>query len=201
MVKANTIIVPLGHVLYLVLTTAAMLIYPGGYVFSANFMSDLGLIEYGYLGPGLFLLGLSAMACAQTLYYQVETPRFIQGRLLTLIRAAGWVCVIGIVLVGLTPYNRFPVAHMVAVAMWLVGLAIVMLCHAWFFIAQRITLAAIGTLVLIGLIFAHSIQALFFTSSPLLQKVLIYYMVLWFLYFPQAGCANIEHVAVRTQSE
>ena len=182
----------------------AMQVYPGGYSFGSNFLSDLGrtVSEFGVPNPSCVLFNLSVVILGTALLgFFVFVPSMTD-------EAQWWVCgpgilsAIGVVGIGLTPYDKFFGPHMVALVMWLGPMVVLLLAHV---VTTTVTGrgATLTRLIALATIFAVIGYALagFHDGYVFMQKVTAGLAIVWFLAiaspFSPVYRTTVEYVSQR----
>ncbi|NQZ83450.1 MAG: hypothetical protein HRT52_20800 [Colwellia sp.] len=191
-----------GHIQYLVLTTIAMFFYPGGhmfdhlavgYSFRYNFFSDLGhaLSFSGVdntISSTLNTIALPIIGLAQLVFYIRE---YINWRKPTALRICtlifGGISSIGVLLIAYFPNDVEHQLHMMAVYFWLLGFLGCAIIYIYFNLSGTVKSykSFAFTIPLLVLIASQLIQSHYqwIDLMPLTQKLLVYYMVFWFVFF------------------
>ena len=148
-----------------------------GYSITENFLSDLGRTHSSsasLFNGSAVILGISLVP-----FFTAMPDVLERGQ--TVVRLSGVLSSLGLVGIGLTPYDKYFVAHHVALALWIGPMC--MLVLSFFTIASsggRTNVAlAVGTLLVL-----LSVGAYAFAGSHgghvILQKVLAILAVVWF---------------------
>lgn len=192
---------------------AAIVAYPGGqYSMGRQFLSDLGATraaggESNSESARLFnraavLLGLSAVPFFLLLPSTLPAegkPRYVRAMQWAL-GAAGAASALGLVGIGLTPYDVYFVAHCVALALWLAPM--LLLAVVWLLVCVRHERASLGLLsVTLFLVFASLLYGL---SGPhgyaVFQKLVVATAIVWFaLLFLQVSAATVTVVTTSSR--
>ena len=176
--------------------------YPGGYLLSEHFLSDLGrtvtsngqinTVSASIFNQSVIVLGCSLIPFFLAMPEVLETGRW-------LVRLSGVLSALGLVGIGLTPYNSHLAAHLVALCLWLVP----MLVSIVVFSVSAELGGRLRTLVFVGMagvVFAFCGYA--FVESHyghvVFQKILVVLAVLWFcLVFACVSVSTIQSMSSR----
>lgn len=165
---------------------------PDGYAWSRNFLSDLGLQKAWsgkdnsggarYFNGSIILLGIALI-----LFFCVSVRASERGDVIALaIAGAGGISSLGLVGIGMTPYDVLFVDHHIMLAVWIMPLPIIAVAFAaqCFRAENRIgflsgSIAALAAVGLIVAIIAYAV-APSLRDRVLMQKVLAGIAILWF---------------------
>jgi hypothetical protein len=190
-----------GHVLFIILTAVAMYFYPGGttfdrqshgYSFINNYFSDLGRTvslsgANNYLSLVFFTIALGIVGLSQLIFYVREYFLLNNSKVLKPIALAfGLMSVIGLFFVGYYPSNIDYKSHIIAVHLWLLSFLAYIIIYIYFNIAGAVKSyrAVLLKLPLCMLIVIQVLQNKYrwLEFIPLTQKVIVYYMIAWFIF-------------------
>ena len=112
----------LGILQFAVSVYHAMTIYPDGYSITGNFLSDLGRMEThngndNSVCASLFDRSVIVLGISLIPFFAVMPSVLQQGR--SVLRVSGVLSAIGLIGIGLTPYDRYFFAHHVALGLWI----------------------------------------------------------------------------------
>ncbi len=125
-----TAVACLGVVQFVCLVVAAIRAYPGGagHAFFGNFLSDLGRSNT----PGSMLFNGAIIVLGLSLFpfFAALLATGMDSTTSTKVTAvAGMISALGLIGIGLTPYDRYFVAHHVALALWIGPMFVVVFAY------------------------------------------------------------------------
>ena len=120
-----------GMLQFVICVKGAMQVYDGGYSLSHHFLSDLGrtVSLSGMPNPSCVLFNLSVVILGTALlgFFVLVPPAVDEGR--WFVRVPGILSAMGIIGIGLTPYDKLLVPHIVALVLWLGPMVLLLIAH------------------------------------------------------------------------
>lgn len=189
----------LGIAQFLYLVPRAMSVYPGGYLISHNFLSDLGCTVTSsgrdnsasatIFNRSIILLGILLIPFFTALPTVLENPHWI-------IRCAGVLSALGLIGVGSTPYDRYFVEHFVALGLWIFPMLVMVVTFAVSAETDRITSLALLFCTFLVLLAAGAYAfAGYHSGHVIFQKILAILSIFWFcLVFVIVSVSTIQSI-------
>ncbi len=187
--------------------------YPGGYLLSEHFLSDLGTLHTrsGLENPNgrifnraTVLLGFSCLAFFVCISFTLPYCRRLVG-------ISGSFSGLGLVGIGSTPFDAYYIEHHVALAIWLVPMVVLVFAFlASQFFGEK-SPWTVGVILAISVILFFAMGAYVFSGSlnghVIFQKIVASIAVIWFfvvfisasystIYFSSSRLMEIENQAV-----
>ncbi|MBN2291889.1 MAG: hypothetical protein JXM70_05655 [Pirellulales bacterium] len=157
--------------------------YPGGYSLTNNFLSDLGRLTTlsgmdNSQCASVFSRSVVILAVSLIPFFAVMPGVFDSGR--WILRVSGILSAIGLIGIGLTPYDRYFFAHHVALGLWIIPMLVTVVT---FFVCAQSSGAAsrvlsIGTLLVVLAICGYAFAGEH-TAYVVFQKALAVIAVVW----------------------
>ena len=176
----------------------AISLYPGNYSISKHFLSDLGRWQtpegkFNREGSYHFNLGIRILGISLLPFFCAI--QISAARLRRTIRIAGAAACIGLFGIGLTPWDAYPVLHIVALAIWLTAMC-AMICTFFFYayyqqkyVIPSAVFALLALIVAGAYVFAGNL-----TAIVVFQKLLVVLSVIWFCFvFVLVSFETIHH--------
>jgi hypothetical membrane protein len=175
----------LGGVLFVIITFANMLVYPGGYSFFENYFSQLGLLEVGGQ-PNLLGYVLFSAACTSAAVCSI--PFWLSIRLeftsTAIVRYSGYLgTLLGLVAapflsaLALFAADVYPYEHGMSTLIFFLcyTFAIIVYSVATLFNREYNNLYSLAGFAVPVIVFGH----IFFIGTALMQKLAVYSLILW----------------------
>ena len=172
----------IGVIQYLGASAIAMMHFPEGYSIAGNFLSDLGRSTHDYsdlYNFSLILLGIGLIPLFLTL--TVVDPRDTFA--MKLASGFGILSAMGLVGLGLTPFDKFFILHHIALGFWLFPMFYMAIL--FFYGASRSTYVGIGyltaSLLMVVIMLAVLLRA-DSTGYEVMQKMIVACGLVWLAY-------------------
>ncbi len=200
-----SLVAMVGVLQFLVAVGFAIAYYPGGYSFFGDFLSDLGGSSTGKANPGvarlfngsIVVLGISLVPFFALVPSTVDSA----GRSSWVFGAGGAVSSMGLVGIGLTPYDVYTMAHNTALAMWLGPMFVLAVLYLELALDSRNASAGLIACTA-GLILAVVFYGLigFHLGHVAMQKVTVVLSIVWFVVLAfRVMLTNITQISTRRQ--
>jgi hypothetical membrane protein len=194
----------LGLVQFVVALSFAIHFYPGGYSIFDNFISDLGCLrtlagQNNLASAEIFNLSVIILGAALIPFFWV-LPTTIS-KLRKTIRLSGTLSALGLIGIGMTPYDKFFVAHHLALGLWIMPMFILLIAHLIASVAdeQASAIRTAMTLLLLAAIFLY-ISAGTRSGYVVMQKLTAAVAIVWFsLVGKNLGVTVVQLVSPRRQ--
>lgn len=194
-----------GLAQFLVAVTYAITYYPGGYSFFSDFLSDLGRNATDRASPGvsrlfnrsIVLLGLSLLPFFALVPSTVDSG----GRTSWVFGIGGAISAVGLIGIGLTPYDVYTTAHNVALALWLGPMFVLAILYLTLAFgsdnASPGLIACTASLILAVLVYG---VAGFHSAYVTMQKVTVLLSIIWFIVLAsRVMLTSVTQISTRRQ--
>ena len=175
-------LVGIAHFFYAVV--AAMSVFPGGYLNTENFLSDLGRSvtlnnQDNSASAAIFNRAAILLGSTLVLFFAVM-PAVLEKRA-WLVRGFGVMSALGLIGIGLTPYDLYFAEHMLALGLWMIPLLGTVIVFA---VSVDLDHKGSAILLLCTLLVVFAAGAYVFASDfnghVVFQKVLVVAAAVWF---------------------
>ena len=187
----------------------AVRMYPGQaassrveYQLSQNFLSDLGCTQTATGRnntevAGIFNRSVVALGLAMIPFLLLLPADWEQGR--TIMQIAGVSSAVGLIGIGLTPYDRYFIAHHVALGLWLLPLFLIVVAYfvAYLHRGEASPWLGAGTIVLLAAMAGYALAGSH-SGYVVFQKVMALCALAWFAaVFARVGVIMVQSLPSR----